>query len=202
MRPELIGSRPSFSSISRPKCGPRFVHLVPWMCTGFVHRGDQRDGLMSDDRQSPEQILQDGLPAAPAIGERVLWDDDVRGLGLRHRPAMSPTCIYRRRVDGRLVKRTLARTEAMSLGQARAATAVFGDTKATGRVEVSLVQFAATFMCGCASRWKPATVDELRRVLRRLERERIAASCNGQQKNICIGDVSRIGPLSSGRASQ
>jgi hypothetical protein len=87
------------------------------MCTGIVQHWDQRDGLMSDDRRSLEQMLQDGLPPAPAIGERVLWDDEVRGLGLRLRPPMFPTWIYRRRVEGRLVKRTLARAEAMSLDQ-------------------------------------------------------------------------------------
>ena len=123
---------------------------------------------MSDDRQSLDQMLQDGLPPAPAIGERVLWDDEVRGLGLRLRQGMSPTWIYRQRVEGRLVKRTLARAEAMSLDEARAAGAALGNTETTGQVEVSLNQFAATFMRDCAARWKPATVDNHHRDLRRL----------------------------------
>ena len=123
---------------------------------------------MSDDRQSLEQMLQDGLPPAPAIGERVLWDDEVRGLGLRLRQGMSPTWIYRRRGEGRLVKRTLAQADAMSLDQARAAAVALGNTETTGRVEVSLHEFAATFMRDCAGRWKPATIDNHRRDLRRL----------------------------------
>ena len=123
---------------------------------------------MSDDRQSLDQMLQDGLPAAPAIGERVLWDDKVRGLGLRLRSGVSPTWIYRRRVEGRLVKRTLAQADAMSLDQARAAAVALGNTETTGRVEVSLSRLAATFMRDCAGRWKPATIDNHRRDLRRL----------------------------------
>ena len=123
---------------------------------------------MNDDRRSLEQILQDGLPPAPGIGERVLWGNEVRGLGLRLRPAMSPTWIYRRWVDGRLVKRTLARAEAMSLDQALSVVAALGSADTPSRVEVSLDQFAATFMRDCAGRWKPATIENHRRDLRRL----------------------------------
>ena len=56
----------------------------------------------------------------------------------------------------------------MSLDQAWAAAAALGNTGTTGRVEISLNQFAVTFMCDCAGRCKPATIDNHRCDLRRL----------------------------------
>jgi hypothetical protein len=72
---------------------------------------------MTKERRSLSEVLREGLPAAPANGERVIGDDVTKGLCLRLRAGVAPTWIYRRRVDGKLIKRTLARFEAMSLDQ-------------------------------------------------------------------------------------
>ena len=104
-------------------------------------------------------MLQNGPPAAPAIGERVIGDDVTKGLCLRLRAGAAPTWIYRRRVDGKLIKRTLARFEAMSLDQARAAAEAVAGAATSGSAKVALRQFAATFLRDCAPRWKPSTIE-------------------------------------------
>ena len=123
---------------------------------------------MKNDRQRLEEVLRNGVPMAPAIGERVLWDHVVVGLGLRLRAGSPATWIYRRRVEGRLVKRTIAQIEAMSLDQARAAAELMALGGASGPARVALRSFAATFMRDCAGRWKPNTIEGHNRCLDRL----------------------------------
>ena len=40
---------PDFHRLHRSKYGPRFVQLVPWMCTEIVQHEDERDRSMRDD---------------------------------------------------------------------------------------------------------------------------------------------------------
>ena len=114
---------------------------------------------MTKERRSLSEVLREGLPAAPANGERVIGDDVTKGLCLRLRAGVAPTWIYRRRVDGKLIKRTLARFEAMSLDQARAAAEAVAGAATPGSAKVALRQFAATFLRDCAPRWKPSTIE-------------------------------------------
>ena len=104
-------------------------------------------------------MLREGLPATPAIGERLIGDDVARGLYLRLRAGAAPTWIYRRRVDGKLIKRTLARFEAMGLDQARVAAEAVARAAKPSPAKVALRQFAATFLHDCAPRWKPSTIE-------------------------------------------
>jgi len=122
---------------------------------------------MMNDRRALDEVLQDGVPVTPAIGERVLWDHVVVGLGLRLRAGSPATWIYRRRVEGRLIKRTLAQIEAMSLGQARAAAELMALGGAYGSAKVALRRFAATFIRDCSGRWKPNTIEGHNRCLDR-----------------------------------
>ncbi|MEM8948917.1 MAG: tyrosine-type recombinase/integrase [Pseudomonadota bacterium] len=123
---------------------------------------------MTNDRRPLDEILREGTPAAPAIGERVLWDHVRRGLGLRLRAGSPSTWIYRRYVEGRLVKQTLARVDTMSLDQARAAAELIALGGTPGPAKVALREFAATFMRDCAGRWKPNTIKGHNRCLDRL----------------------------------
>ena len=123
---------------------------------------------MKNDRRPLDEILQEGTPAAPAIGERVLWDHVRRGLGLRLRAGSPSTWIYRRHVEGHPVKQTLARAETMSLDQARAAAELIGLGGKPDPAKVALREFAATFMRDCAGRWKPNTIEGHNRCLNRL----------------------------------
>lgn len=114
---------------------------------------------MTRKRQSLDEICRDALPEAPAIGEQVIWDDAVTGLGLRLRAGSPATWIYRRKIKGRMVKRTLARKDALTIDQARDAARMVAVTKLSGCRRVSLRDFAKTFMRECKGRWKPLTIE-------------------------------------------
>lgn len=113
---------------------------------------------MKNDRRPLDEVLREGAPKAPAIGERVLWDDVVRGLGLRLRAGSPSTWIYRWRIDGRWVKQTLGPGEAMRLDEARAAAEAVARSGVADKTTVTLQAFAATFLHDCAGRWKPSTL--------------------------------------------
>lgn len=123
---------------------------------------------MTNDRRPLDEVLQDGVPTAPAIGERVLWDHVVVGLGLRLSAGSPSTWIYRHRAEGRVVKRTLARIEVMNLDQARTAAELMALGGASGPAKVALRSFAATFMRDCSGRWKPSTIEGHRHCLDKL----------------------------------
>jgi len=63
------------------------------------------------------------------------------------------------------VKQTLARAEAMSLDQARAAAELIALGGAPSPAKVALRDFAATFMSDCAGRCQPNTIKGHRRCL-------------------------------------
>ena len=123
---------------------------------------------MTNERRPLDEVLQDGMPTAPTFGERVLWDHVTTGLGVRLRSGSPSTWIYRRRIEGKLIKRTLAQVETMSLQQARAAAETVAVALSPGQSRVSLRQFAETFMRDCAGRWKAATIEGHHHSLNRL----------------------------------
>ena len=123
---------------------------------------------MTNERRPLDEVLQGGMPAAPTFGEQVLWDHVTTGLGLRLRSGSPSTWIYRRRVEGKLIKQTLARAEAMNLEQARTAAETVAVALSPGLTKVSLRQFAETFMRDCAGRWKVATIEGHRHSLNKL----------------------------------
>ncbi|MEL6775178.1 MAG: tyrosine-type recombinase/integrase [Pseudomonadota bacterium] len=92
--------------------------------------------------------------------ERIDWDDEVPGLGLRLRPSGTASWILQRRVDGRMKKTTLGRANDIHLALARelARETVALPTIEAAPAEVpTLAAFAERFLADCAGRWKPAT---------------------------------------------
>lgn len=94
------------------------------------------------------------MPAVPTFGEQVHWDHVTTGLGLRLRAGSPSIWIYRRRLEGKLIKQTLARADAMNLDQARAAAETVAVALSPGLAKISLRQFAETFMRDCAGWWR------------------------------------------------
>lgn len=93
-------------------------------------------------------------------GEWVIWDDRVARLGLRLRADGAPVWIRRRRVNGRIVKRSLGPLDAMGIEAARgAAVAMFDHDLLTLTSPVpTLVDFVPTYLDDNAGRWRPDTV--------------------------------------------
>lgn len=107
--------------------------------------------------------------APPSARERVEWDAEVAGLGLRRRGDAPPRWIVQARAGGRTVKRTLGLAASMTLDEARAAARVaLGElTGAAFAPEpaaepwrdatATVAEFAARYLADCAGRWKPLT---------------------------------------------
>lgn len=54
-----------------------------------------------------EQLLRKSDLPAPNHGERVIWDHQIQGLGLRLRAKWRPVWIVQRRIDRRSIKQTI-----------------------------------------------------------------------------------------------
>ncbi|MGI9506965.1 MAG: hypothetical protein ACR2RE_28320 [Geminicoccaceae bacterium] len=97
--------------------------------------------------------------------ERVIWDKVVVGLGLRLRSVAQPVWIVQRRINGRLIKRTLGRPPTMSLVEARDAANAPIDLESDRLSRASLpalADFVLTFLRDCAGRWKTSTLEHHR----------------------------------------
>ena len=98
--------------------------------------------------------------------ERIDWDTEVPGLGLRIRPSGTASWILQRRVNGRLKKVTLGRASDIDLALARELTR---ETMALPPEDVApseiptLAAFAERFLKDCAGRWKANTAVRHRR---------------------------------------
>lgn len=92
--------------------------------------------------------------------ECVIWDEKVLGLGLRLRSSSKPTWIVQRKIDGRSIKRTLGRVDALGLDDARAAAKRPIDlpvaTKPPSKIP-TVAAFVPVFLDDCAGQWKPST---------------------------------------------
>ncbi|MEM9961808.1 MAG: site-specific integrase [Pseudomonadota bacterium] len=92
--------------------------------------------------------------------ERIDWDTEVPGLGLRIRPSGTASWILQRRVQGRLKKITLGRASDIDLALARELareTSALPPADTPPTEAPTLAAFAERFLADCAGRWKPAT---------------------------------------------
>ncbi|MEM9148539.1 MAG: integrase arm-type DNA-binding domain-containing protein [Pseudomonadota bacterium] len=92
--------------------------------------------------------------------ERIEWDTEVPGLGLRARPSGTASWIFQRRVDGRLKKVTLGRASDIDPALARELareTMALAPANATPAEAPRLGAFAERFLTDCANRWKANT---------------------------------------------
>ena len=115
---------------------------------------------MTTKERTLEEYLSTGRLPVLNRGERVIWDDRVAGLGLRLRADGAPVWIRRQRVNGRIVKRSLGRLDAMGIETARrAAVALFDPDLLTPTLSApTLADFVPTYLDDNAGRWRPNTV--------------------------------------------
>ena len=115
-----------------------------------------------------EQRLSKGRLPTIDDGERVIWDHEMTGLGIRLRARSSPVWIGQRRIDGRTVKRTFGTLDDIGIDEARAvARATFDHDGQRLRVAPTLAGFVPIFIDDNAGRWKPNTIRSHRRDLLR-----------------------------------
>ena len=115
---------------------------------------------MTTKEPTLEDYVSTGRLPVLKRGERVIWDDRVAGLGLRLRADGAPVWIRRQRVNGRTVKRSLGRLDAMGIETARrAAVALFDPDLLTPTLPApTLADFVPTYLDDNAGRWRPNTV--------------------------------------------
>ena len=116
--------------------------------------------------------IADQTPAReglPPNAERIEWDPDCPGLGLRLRGASTTgTWVYVRRVDGVKVKRTLGRADAIDRETARAMAARIEAERQPSppwlraaqekQAAPSVEDFGEVYLADWAKRWKPSTL--------------------------------------------
>ena len=99
-------------------------------------------------------------PQVTPKNDTVVWDDEVKELGLRHR-GKSVTWIVQTRVDGRTKRRTLGSASTILVEQARIlAQEVLGEIHSKSvrsNPAMTVNEFARIFLADCENRWKPNT---------------------------------------------
>lgn len=104
--------------------------------------------------------------------EKIIWDDKVKGLGLRIRPNCYSKWIVQWRVQNKSVRRTLGDQDTMNVDEARAASIVIRrEFRARPNTEerhetVLMKEFIETFLADCEHRWKPDTFKGYRQLCR------------------------------------
>lgn len=100
------------------------------------------------------------LPSRSPKSEEVIWDTEVKGLGLRKRGTVE-TWIIQVRIDGKSRKKTLGDADALSVEVARLEAANLIRVWTGGIVEIdetiTVAAFAERYLRDCAGQWKPAT---------------------------------------------
>ena len=94
--------------------------------------------------------------------DTVVWDEDVKELGLRRR-GNSVTWIVQTRVDGRTKRRTLGSASAILVEQARVlALEVLGELhfkSVRSNPSMPVKEFARIFLADYENKWKPNTFE-------------------------------------------
>lgn len=117
-------------------------------------------------RIADQPPAREGLPPN---AERIEWDPDCPGLGLRLRGAGAKgTWVYVRKVDGVKVKRTLGRADAIDRETARAMAARIEAERQPSppwlraaqekRAAPTVEEFGEVYLADWAKRWKPSTL--------------------------------------------
>lgn len=104
--------------------------------------------------------IQKRLPSSSSKSEEVIWDSEVKGLGLRKRGTVG-TWIIQVRIDGKSRKKTLGDAKVLTVEMARLEAANMIRTWTGNTVEIdstiSVATFAERYLRDCAGQWKPTT---------------------------------------------
>jgi hypothetical protein len=104
--------------------------------------------------------IQKRLHSRPPKSEDVIWDTEVKGLGLRSRGAFE-TWIIQVRIDGKSRKKTLGDASELTVEMARLEAASIIRVWTGDAVEldmtITVASFAERYLRDCAGQWKPTT---------------------------------------------
>ncbi|PTE19778.1 hypothetical protein C5F48_21090 [Cereibacter changlensis JA139] len=111
---------------------------------------------------APRRPAPQTLPASgDRVGDFILWDDELSGLGLRHRFGRQ-TWIVQARIGGTSVRRSLGAAPTLTREAARRAAAAILETLRAERASATcpattIASFAERWLADCAGQWKART---------------------------------------------
>ena len=129
-------------------------------------RSEAQKGADQERRSDPV-----GGSNQPRISPEIEWDSQVRGLGIRRRKTSTkPTWVVQWRVNGKTGRRSLGPVASMPPETARAlAREMIRQRHEGGASEPPTVaQFASRFIEDCAHRWKPGSLYNARRMVKKI----------------------------------